>query len=800
MTKFSSFFRDIGGSITGALHNKTSKNGHKSNKASRPDTPPSYENIFGPLRQLPAGLDEAAEHEAFLMRMARDPSILEHSSDEHIPQDTFEDRMAHDPPIRERRRRSNQTRNHVPVVSHIYSMSPQVTISVSRAEVEPREVTPPPYDHSDNLVIPEPEADAAEPFLHLVEEAIAASSPQARADTPEQEVTHQEETNTSNSNHQSRSDTHRSSSNRCMSSNIPEDAQLPPRAVSSPEPRASVSRLPTATRIASLQERSAALNHPSPRPEPSNLRRVGGQSAAREHGQPSSVQPGAVSAPQPVVQSSTPVPVKQTSTQPRSISGYRDIVQRHARVSAHHNSLVRSTEGTEQQLPMPRQRSYPVVDQDETDELTGEENPVEIQDFLARGQSASINGHQDSQGGSSSGDLTTLRSQHASHRDTASGTQVTHHRTARSNEAASRTEASDGRSNRRQNTDNHGAGRSKTGHCHEYSDRDRSNNGRSGPEPAHSSRSGSSNVGMDTQIGETAPNISRPRSSETSGPLPEQRDPIHPGITSPLLIAELHHGRANGATRPPVIGQHLAERLDAARAARGLPRSPRMWDIPTPNDEINNPIYPADFRENGYHPNNRDPVSHTGRPPARSNSIVHDDHRQRHAGNQGAIDSMRSREMELERELREIREQERQRALREVEERRQEERETRHREREIRHREREIRHRERERREREKIARRQRAREELERKRGEVVDSILQPIHIDRCFCLEKFGDGSTPHERVKLAHCTHVFGRSCIRKWLMQSDTCPQCVAAHAELCALSRQARALNNQEEDL
>ncbi|TGO48031.1 hypothetical protein BCON_0254g00030 [Botryotinia convoluta] len=780
MTKFSNFFRDVGGSITGAFYHKGAKRSRKPSQTPRPDTPPSYEDLFGPLTQLPAGLDAAAEHEAFLMRIARDPSILEHSSDsdEDAPQDTLLDRMAHDPSTRERRVRSNQITNHVPVVSRIYSMSPQVTIPVSQAEVQPREATPPPYDHSDNLVI-------AEPFLHLVEEAIAASSPQARVVTPEQEVIHQEDTITVRPDHQSRVGTHRSSSSRCMSSNIPEDAQLPPRVVSNPEPRASVSRIPLAVRSTSLQDRSTVSSHPSPRPEPSDSRRAGGQSAAHENGQPSSVQPRAVSAPQPAAQSSTPVAARQSSTQPRSISNHRDIIQRHARVSAHHTSLVRSPENTAQQLPMPRQRPYPVADQDESDELTGEENPVERKDFLARDRSASRNGHPNSQGGPSPGDLTTLRSQHASRRDTASGAQVAHQRSARSNETASRIEAGNSRSNRRQDAHNHGAERSSTSHHHENSDRDRPDNTRSRPEPASSDRSGSSNVGMDAQTRETTPNFSRPRSSETSRPLPEQRDPVHLGITSPLLIAELHHGRANGATRPPVIGEHLAERLDAARAARGLPRSPRMWDIPTPNDEINNPIHPADFRENGYHPTNRDPRSRAERPPARANSAVHGEHRQRRAGNQGAIDSMRSREMELDQGLQEIREQERQRAIREVEERRQEERERRHRERESRARE--------------KRERGQRAREELERKRGEVVDSILQPIHIDRCFCLEKFGDGGSPHERVKLAHCTHVFGRSCIKKWLMKSDTCPQCVAAHSALSALSQQARELSIHQED-
>ncbi|KAF5867664.1 uncharacterized protein Bfra_010635le [Botrytis fragariae] len=771
MTKFSNFFRDVGGSITGAFYHKGAKRSRKSNQIPRPDTPPSYENLFGPLTQLSTGLDETAEHEAFLMRMARDPSILEHSSDsdEDFPQDTLLDRMAHDPSTRERRVRSNQITNHVPVVSRIYSMSPQVIIPVSRAEVEPREAIPPPYDHSDNLVIPEPQVDTAEPFLHLVEEAIAASSPQARVVTPEQEITRQENSIAANSGHQSRGDTHRSSQGRCMSSNNTEDTQLPSRVVSNPEPRASVSRLPVAIRSTSLQDKSTVPSHPSSRPKLSESRRVGGQSAACEHGQSSSVEPRAVSAPQPATQSSTSVAVRQSSTQPRSALDYGDIIQRHARVSDHHTSLVRSTEDTAQQLPMPRQRPHPVVDQDESDELTGEENPVEIQDFLARDRSGSSDGNQNSQGASSSGDLTTLRSQHESHRDTASGTQVAHQRSARSNEAASRTE---------------GGNQSSNSHRHENSDCDGSNT-RSRHAPANSNRSGSSNVGTNAQTRETTPNLSRPSSSETLRPQPEQRDPVHPEITSPLLIAELHHGRANGATRPPVIGQHLAERLDAARAARGLPRSPRMWDIPTPNDEINNPIHPADFRENGYHPTNRDPDLREGRPPARANSTVHGDHRQRRARNQGAVDSMRSREMELDRELQEIREQERQRASREVEERRQEERERRHRERA--------------RRAREKRERQQREREDLERKRSEAVDSILQPIHIDRCFCLEKFGDGGSPHERVKLAQCTHVFGRSCIKKWLMKSDTCPQCVAAHAALSALSQQARELSIRQED-
>ncbi|TGO11501.1 hypothetical protein BTUL_0108g00170 [Botrytis tulipae] len=771
MTKFSNFFRDVGGSITGAFYLKGARSCRKSTNHKRPNTPPNYKDLFGPLTELPTGLDEAAEHEAFLMRMARDPSILEHSSEseEDFPQETLLDRMAHDPSTRERRGCSNQVANHVPVVSRIYSMSPQVTIPLSQAEVEPREATPPPYDHSDNLVIPEPVVDTAEPFLHLVEEAIAASSPQAGVDTSEQDPTHQEDTIAANSSHESREDTRRSSPNGCMSSNNTEDAQLPPRVVSNPEPRASVSRLPVAVRSTSLQDRSTVTHHPSSRPEPSNSRRVGGQSAAREHGGTSQVQQRAVSAPQPATQPSTPVAVRLSSTQPRGAHDYGDIIQRRARVSAHHSSLVRTPENTAQQLQMPRQRAYPVVDQDESDESTGEENPVEIQDFLARDRSASRNGHQNSQVASSSGDLTTLRSQNASHRDTESGAQVAHESNASSNDASRRAETSN---------------RSSTSHRHENSDRDGSDTGsRNGPD--NSNRSGSSNVGTNTPTRETTPNVSRHSSSETLRPQPEQRDPVHPGITSPLLIAELHHGRANGATRPPVISPHLAERLDAARAARGLPRSPRMWDIPTPYDETNNPVHPADFRGSGYNPTNRDPVSRAERPPARSNIAVHGEHRQRYARHQDAIDSMRSREMELEQELKEIREQERQRAIREVDERRREERERRHRERA--------------RRAREKRERQEREREELKTKRGEVVDGILQPIHIDRCFCFEEFGDGGSAHERVKLAHCTHVFGRCCIKEWLMKHDTCPKCVAAHDILSALSQQARELINRHED-
>ncbi|TGO72660.1 hypothetical protein BELL_0430g00040 [Botrytis elliptica] len=747
MTKFSDFFRDVGGSITGAFYIKSGRRSHKPTNTKRPDTPPCYEDLFGPLTQVPTALDAAAEHEAFLMRIARDPSILEHNPDSEgdFPQETLSDRMAHDPSTRERRVRPNRITNHIPVASRIYSMSPQVIIPVSQAEVQPREATPPPYDHSDNLVIPEPEVDTAEPFLHLVEEAIAASSPQARAVTPEQENNHQEDTIASHSGHQSRVNTHRSSPGRCMSSNNTEDAQLPPRVVSNPEPRASVSRLPVAVRSTSLQDRSTATHHPSSRPELSSSRRVGGQSAAREHGGTSHVQPRAVSTPQPAARSLIPVSVRQYSTQPRSTHNYGDIIQRHARVSDHHTSLLRTTGSTAQQLQMPRQRPHTVVAQDESDELTGEENPVEIQNFLARDRSASGNGQQNSQSVSSSGDLTTLRSEHESHRDTASGTQAEHQRSASSNESDTR----------------------------------------SRNEAAHFDRSRDSSVGLDTQNRQPNTNVSRSGSFETLRPLPEQRDPVHPGITSPLLIAELHHGRANGATRPTVIGQHLAERLDAARATRGLPRSPRMWDIPTPNDEISNPVHPADFREGGYQPTNRDPISRSERPPARSNSTVHGEHRQRYARHQGAIDSMRSREMELDRELKEIREQERQRAIREVEERRQQERERRHRERA--------------RRAREKKERQQREREELKGKRSDAVDSILQPIHIDRCFCFEEFGDGGSPHERVKLAHCTHVFGRSCIKEWLMKSDTCPKCVAAHSALSALSQEARALRTQQEE-
>ncbi|KAM0124713.1 hypothetical protein ACHAP3_010180 [Botrytis cinerea] len=732
MTKFSNFFREVGGSITGAFH-KRARHNRKIRQDNRPDTPPSYEDLFGQPAQLTAGLDEATEHEAFLMRMARDPSILAHSStsDEDVQPDTSLDGTT---PDSSTSAGSNQTTDNVPVVSGIYSMSPQVTIPLSQAEVEPRVATRPGYRY-DNLDIPEPEDDTAEPFLHLVEEAIAAQSLQPGAvtheleATPVQEVTPQEITIAANSGHQSRVDTHPSSQGRSMRSNVSEDIQLPPRIVSNPEPRATVSRLPAAARSTSLEGRSPIPSQPSSRPELSGSRRVGGQLAARENNEPSLVQPRTVTAPQPAAQPSTPVAVRSSSAHPRSTSGYRDIVQRHARVSDHHASLMRPTE-TAAQLTVPRQRRHPVGDQDESDELTGEENPVDIQYFLARNRLNTRNEH--NQGASSSGDINTLRSQHATRRNISSGAQTVHHRSAQSNEASSRTQAGNRSSNRRQDDHNDGSDRLRSG------------------------------------------------SSETSGSLPEHRDPIHPGITSPLLIAELHHGRAHGATRPPVIGQHLAERLEAARTERGLPRSPRIWAIPTPSDEVNTPIHPADFREDGYRPANRDPGSRTERPPVRANSTAHSNSSQYNAGRQGAVDSMRSREaLAREEELQEIRESERQRAIREVDERRREERVRRLTERARRDREiREQAHRE---------------RQELEKKREEVVDSILQPIHIDLCFCLQEFGDGGDPHERVKLAHCTHVFGRSCMKKWLMMSDTCPKCMGAHAALRALSQKAREL-------
>ncbi|KAI9644524.1 Ubiquitin-protein ligase [Ciborinia camelliae] len=70
--------------------------------------------------------------------------------------------------------------------------------------------------------------------------------------------------------------------------------------------------------------------------------------------------------------------------------------------------------------------------------------------------------------------------------------------------------------------------------------------------------------------------------------------------------------------------------------------------------------------------------------------------------------------------------------------------------------------------------------------RKAAIEELLLPIdkpweEIHECFCCGPFAMTTATgdcHAPAKIPRCSHVFGRSCIARWLQENDTCPICRA----------------------
>ncbi|KAJ8061301.1 hypothetical protein OCU04_010364 [Sclerotinia nivalis] len=628
----------------------------------------------------------------------------------------------------------NQDAYNVPVASRVYSASPEVTVPVSPADAEPRVNTEPYiYRAQDDTTMesaPQSREVTPEPELHhLVDVITAQSGPQPRLVTrvPVLELHHLEDATNAQSTPRVRVDTPQQSLNRLRGSNIDRDTPLPARIVRNPEPRATVSRLPTAVRSASLQERFGTPGH-------SNLPRVTVlpnqseyRSSASDAVESYSVQPRVVSDPQPTSRSSIPVFVGTASSQQKAVTARQTTSQSSIPVATRPTSSQQRVSGADQ--PPPLRQAFttsarfplmngqePVLSEQVASTRQRHCHNVVPQEFRIPVRSTpGVYGT--AQESSLLGDLNALRLHHSSDRadrpSFAARMQATSRQAAQSNGTSLNTVAGNTSSSGLQNTHTNGADRSATSHGHEHNSGACSNT-RPRRELAHAESIESLNIEMNSPITEPVINFPRPRHPEPS------LSNFSPYQINNEYLAEAYMRQTRGLT--------LAQRLEAERPRRGLPRSPGMYNLPTVNDEINHPIHPGDFHDDGYHPIDRDPDRRAERAPAPANSPA-DGHLRQHHGSRG------SRQRRADRHRAALAREE---AL------------TKEKESKKRKRERE--------------------------RREKCISKVLNQISMNECFCEDAYDDVGEPHEPVKMPNCRHIFGRSCITEWLMSHNTCPLC------------------------
>ncbi|KAF7860796.1 hypothetical protein EAF04_008314 [Stromatinia cepivora] len=690
MSDFMNYFRSFGRNINGAFHKGVSRSykppGNPQHNFAR--DPPSFDEVFGQAS-----------------RIAR-------TQQRHVDID----RDAH----------------HVPVASRVYSTSPQVTVPVLTADVEPRVHTESCiYRAQDDTTIqstPQSREGTPEPELHhLVDTITAHSGPQRRVVTPEPELHHLEDAISAQSTPRVRVDTPQPSSYRFRALNIQQDTPLPARIVSKPEPRATVSRLPTTVRSASLQERFANPGQSTLPRVPIHPNQPEYRSRASDAIESHSVQPRAVSAPQAALRSSIPVVAGTASSQRRAITAPQTISQSSIPVATRPALLQQRVSGADQ--PPPSRQPFttsarfplmtgqgPTLSERVASTRQRHCHNVVPQEFRMPVRSTP-RVYGTNQENSLTGDLNALRLHHSSDQadrpSVATGMQATSRQAAQNNGTSSSTVAGNISSTGLQNTYINGADRSSTSHRHEHNS-GACYNTRSRGELAHAESIESMDVEMNSPITEPVTNFSRPRYPELS------LSNYSPYQINNEYLAEAYMRQTRGLT--------LAQRLEAERPRRGLPRSPGMYNLPTVNDEIDHPIHPGDFHDDGYHPIDRDPDRRAERAQAPANSPTGGNLRQ-HRGSRGSHQ----------------RRAERYRAALAREEALAKERESK---------------------------KRKRERETREKN----ISKFLDQISMNECFCEDAYDDSGEPHEPVKMPNCRHIFGRSCITEWLMSHNTCPLC------------------------
>ncbi|EDO04417.1 predicted protein [Sclerotinia sclerotiorum 1980 UF-70] len=479
----------------------------------------------------------------------------------------------------------NEDAYNVPATSRLYPVSLQLTIPISPADTN-IQITAESciYREQDDTTMetpPQSREVTPEPELHHLVDTIAAQSAvEPRTDDPELELHQLEDTISAHSTLRVRVDNSLQSSIRLRGSNIDQDTMLQARTVGNPEPRATVSRLPTALRSASLQERFGNTGQStSPR-----VTFHANQSEYRPGGsdtvEPNSVQPRAVSAPQPALRSSTPVVFGAASSQRRAVAApwtpSQSSIPIATRVASSHQRVRRAD-----QLPPSREAfttsaRFPLMNgQDpapsEQVTLTRQRhchNVVPEEFVIPNRSTPRIYGTP--QESSLSGDLHVLRLYNpfdgAGRPSFATHMQTTSRQAVQSNGISSSTAAGNTSRNGLQITHHNGTGRSSTSHQHEhrsgacYSTRSRR-------ELAHSESIENMDVEMNPSTVEPVTNFSRLRHPE-----PTTLSNFSPYEIQNEYLAEAYMRQTGGPS--------LAQRLKAERPRRGLPRSPERAPAP----------------------------------------------------------------------------------------------------------------------------------------------------------------------------------------------------------------------------
>ncbi|CAD6446484.1 fdb562d6-a0eb-47b6-8661-8980853d799e-CDS [Sclerotinia trifoliorum] len=679
MSDFMNYFRSVGRNINGVFHKGEGRGYKPSGNPQRnfAREPPGYDEVFGRASRVPRTQDV------------------------------------------------NQDAHNVPVASRAYLASQQVTIPVSPADTNLRiNAESCIYREQDDTTMetpPQSREVTPEPELHhLVDAIVAQSGAQPRIVTPELEVHHLEDAISAQSTPRVRVDTPHQTFHRLPGSNIDRDTRLQARIFSNQEVRDTVSRLPPALRSASLQERFG-------NPGQSTLPRVAFQANEFEYRhsgsdtvEPYSMQPRAVSAPQPALRSNIPVFVGTASSQQRatsqsSIPIANRVASSHQRVSrAHQPSPSREAFTTSARFPLMNGQDPAPSEQVASTRKRHCHNVVPEEFVIPNRSSPRVHGTP--QEGSLSGDLHALKLNYPSERagrpSFATHREITSRQATQSNGTSSNTVAGNTPSNALKNTHYNGIGRSSTSHHENHSGACCST--RSRRELAHSESIESMDVEMNTPTTEPITNFSRPRNSE-------------PTTTSNFSLYQIQNEYLAEAYMRHTGGLTLAQRMEAERPRRGLPRSPGMYNLPTVNDEINHPIHPGDFHNDGYHPVDRDPGRHEERAPAPANRRAAGNLRQRRARN-----SYASRQRCAARHRAAIA--------------------------------------------REEALAKDNESKKRKRERQKCISKVLGQVSMNNCFCEDGYDDAGEPHEPVKMLNCRHIFGRSCITEWLMVHNTCPLC------------------------
>ncbi|KAI9644525.1 Ubiquitin-protein ligase [Ciborinia camelliae] len=256
------------------------------------------------------------------------------------------------------------------------------------------------------------------------------------------------------------------------------------------------------------------------------------------------------------------------------------------------------------------------------------------------------------------------------------------------------------------------------------------NHGTSESSATHQNRSYNSSL-SNSEAGFGIPGL-RPLSEPVDPSRQAANSPISPVLDHPLRFQRTRAQAPSSSQISPHARRDLPVRSH-------IPRSQGMYNLPTVDDELNNPIHPRDFDTGQYAPVNRDPGPREERAPAPYNHVHRHVHRQRnhHRSRQSDHHRRNSHGHRVRAEGNAIN----RRGDREV----------------------------------------ANEKKKLDGIRLKYIASILTRApatdpELYKCFCLESFA--GPDHKAVKMPHCRHIFGKHCITTWLKENNSCPLCRA----------------------